>query len=80
MSAVRPTMREEHPLIIALEVEIRTFMRMTATAEPGVGFGGTPTKTSCIGQLIIDEIPAALTFHDPHSSKSMFSLPWEGDE
>ena len=80
MCAVRPTMREEHPFMIALEVENWTFMRITATAEPGIGFGGTPPPGSCIGQLTIDEIPADLTIRDPHSSKSMFSLPWEGDE
>lgn len=80
MGAVRPTMREEHPRMIALEAEIWTFMRLTAAAEPGIGFGGTPTKAPCIGPLTIDEIPADLTSRDPHSSKTMFSLPWEGDE
>lgn len=33
-----PTMREEHPLMIALEADSWTLMPITATAEPGGRF------------------------------------------
>lgn len=55
-------------------------MPITEKAEPGIDSSGRKMQVCRIDPLTIDEIPAKLTFRDPHSSKSMFSLPWEGDE
>jgi hypothetical protein len=66
--------------MIALEADIWNLMPITATAETGVDSGITKTLSSRIATLTIDEIPTDSKFRDPHSSKRMFSLPWEGDE
>ncbi len=66
--------------MIALEADIWTLMPLTATGESGFDSGIMKTKPFRIAPLTIDEIPTAIKFREPHSSKSMFSLPWEGDE
>ncbi len=66
--------------MIALEADIWTLMPITATGEPGTDSGITKRLSSRITPLTIDEIPTDIKFCDPHSSKRMFSLPWEGDE
>ncbi|NGZ97822.1 MAG: hypothetical protein CV089_17160 [Nitrospira sp. WS110] len=71
-------MRQEHPLVIALEADTWTLMPITATGEPGFDSGVTKTKLSRIAPLTIDEISTDMKFYDPHSSKSMFSLPLGG--
>jgi hypothetical protein len=78
--AVYPPLREEQPLNIALEVEMRMCMPVTAIPEPGGDSNGTVTKASRMGPLTNDEIPVARTCRDPYSPKSLCSLPWEGDE
>ncbi len=75
-----PTMREEHPLMIALEADSWTLMPITATAEPGVDSSITKTQSSRIASLTIDDLPTDIKFRDPNSSKNMFSLPLEGNE
>ena len=66
--------------MIALEADMWTLMPITATGEPWVDSGIMKTKPSRIAPLTIDEIPTDIKFRDPYSSRSMFSLPWEGDE
>ena len=81
MGAVRPTMREEHHLMIALEADIWILMSITATGESGVDSSAMKTKTSRIAPLTIDDTLTHIRgYHDPNSSKRMFSLPWENDE
>jgi hypothetical protein len=41
-----PTMRQEHPLLIALEADRRTFMSRTAPAQPGVESSRTQMHSS----------------------------------
>lgn len=43
-----PTMRQEYSLMIALEVDIWTFMPITATAEPGVDSSTVKMQSSRI--------------------------------
>ena len=64
--------------MIALEADIGTLMPITATGEPGLNSSVTKAKPSRIAPLTVDEIPTDIKFRDPHSSKSMFSLPLGG--
>ena len=64
--------------MIALEADIGTLMPITATGEPGLDSSVTKAKPSRIAPLTVDEIPTDIKFRDPHSSKSMFSLPLGG--
>ena len=75
-----PTMREEYPLLIALEVDRWTLMPRTAPAEPGVDSSLTKTHSSRLAALTIDGRQTASRLRDPNSSKNMVSLPWEDDE
>ncbi len=56
------------------------FMPISTTAELEVDSSITKAQLSRIGTLITGDIPADIRFRDPNSSKSMFSLPWEGIE
>ncbi|OQW30796.1 MAG: hypothetical protein A4E19_08570 [Nitrospira sp. SG-bin1] len=49
-----PTMRQEHPLLIALEAERWMFMSRTTPAEPGIKSSLTQTSSSRIASLTID--------------------------
>ena len=81
MGAVRPKLREEHHLMIALEADIWILMSITATGEPGVDSSAMQTQASRITPLTIDDTLTHIRgYRDPNSSKRMFSLPWEGDE
>jgi len=80
LATFAPTTREEHPLMIALEVDSWTLMPISATAEPEVDSGVTKTQPSRIATLTIDYIQTDIKFRDPYSSKNMFSLPLEGNE
>ena len=53
-------------------------MSITVTAESGIDSGIMKRLSSRIAPLTIDEIPTDITFRDPHSSKSMLSLPLGG--
>lgn len=75
-----PTMRQEHPFMIALEAGNWNLMPITATAEPEIDSGVTKTQAARIAPLTIGEIRTDIGFYDSNSSKKMFSLPWEGDE
>src|SRR6185437_11226638 len=75
-----PTVREEHPLLIALEADWWTLMPRTAIVEPGVDSSLTRTHSSRLAALTIDERLTDSRFRDPNSSKNMVSLPWEDAE
>ncbi len=69
--------------MIALEVDIWTFMPITATAEPGVDSSTVKIQSSRIRSLTIDDILDILTdirLLDRQPSNRMDSLPWEGVE
>jgi hypothetical protein len=69
------TMREEHPLLVALEEDRRTLMPRTATAESGVESNRTQVRSSRIAALTIDEGLTDLRLRNPHSSQHMVALP-----
>jgi hypothetical protein len=73
-------MREEHPLMIALEADSWTSMPITATAEQWGDLSITNTQSSRAASVTIDDLPTDIKFLDPNSSKNMFSLPLEGNE
>jgi hypothetical protein len=66
--------------VIALEVDVWILMPIAATGEPGIDSGTTKTQSSRIAPLTIDDILTDIRYREPNSSKSMFSLPWEGIE
>ncbi|MDI3464686.1 MAG: hypothetical protein OJF50_003507 [Nitrospira sp.] len=71
-------MREEYPLLIALEADRWTLMPRTATAEPGGDSSRTMTHSSRLAALTIDDRLTDIRFRDSNSSKNMVSLPWGG--
>ena len=73
-------MREEYPLLIALEADRWTLMSIHHTSEPGIESSLTPTHSSQIARLTIDERLTNLRLRDPNLSKHMVSLPWEDAE
>jgi hypothetical protein len=75
-----PTMRAEHPLLIALEAERWTFMPISATAKPGIVSSLTQNHSSQIAALPIDERLTNLRLRGPNSSKNIVSLLWEDAE
>lgn len=80
MGAVCPPMREEHPLMIALEVGVLMLMPIAATGEPAIDSSVAKTQWNRIDPLTVDDRLTDVRCRDQYSSKSMFSLPWEGDE
>ncbi|MDI3464692.1 MAG: hypothetical protein OJF50_003513 [Nitrospira sp.] len=75
-----PTMREEYPLLIALEADGWTLMPRTATAGPRVDSSSMKAQSSRIASLTIDDLLTDIRFRDSNSSKNMVALPWEDDE
>jgi hypothetical protein len=74
-----PTMRAEHPLLIALEAERWTLMSMYHTSRTG------DRVESHADALVSDRLADRRETDEsqiarPHSSKHMVSLPWEDAE
>jgi hypothetical protein len=75
-----PTMRDEHPLLIALEADRWIFMPRTAPVEPGIESSLTQTPSSRIAALTIGDRLTNLRLRAKNSSKNMVALPWEDAE
>jgi hypothetical protein len=77
------TMRQEQPLLIALEADRWTLMSIMAPSEPGIEPNLTKTPPSRCAALTIDDrldISTDLRLRDQNSSKNMVALPWEDAE
>ena len=76
-----PTMREEHPLLIALEADRWTLMSINHTSQPGIESSRTQTPSSRIAALTNHrERLTNRRWRDPNSSTHMVALPWEDAE
>ena len=75
-----PTMREEHPLLIALEADRRILMSINHTSRTGDRAEFYQTPSSRIAALTIDDRLMSRRLRNPNSSTHMVALPWEDAE
>ena len=75
-----PTMREEHPLLIALEAERRTRMSRNYTSRTGDRVESYADAIVSDRRADFDDRLTNRRWRDPNSSTHMVALPWEDAE